>query len=572
MTGYYVIRFKDGTFIHINPYSSTIPHGFSTEISQSQVLAIRYKDTNGNNIYKCFQGNKTDESGRVWNFSLSGATYTITITPQSGSMTQVSQNLNSKSNSNCQVALLYCDGNPDIDETFRLGIKNIYEHSTYISNDRVFAAYIDGNKFSTDNYSSIGETFDDATIYVAQEVPSSMYWKCACNLKTDGTFFLWEYVRNERRAEFVSNDIFDSNWYDAGSTVSYFSIRFTQDDIEIFVPPTDPYSDGGESNEGGGTGDFDLTSDPIDFPDLPTLSAVDTGFISLFNPSLSELQALANYMWDGSLFDLSTWQKLFADPMDAILGLSIVPVAVPDAGQSNIKVGNIATPISMNKASTQYVTVDCGTLNVNEYWGAYLDYEPYSKAEIYLPYCGIHPIAIDDIMGKAVHVKYNVDILSGACCAMVKCGDSVLYSFIGQCASSIPISGTDFTQMINGIISAAVSVGSMVASGGATAPLAVPSLANTAINSMKPSIEKSGAMGGTGGMLAIQKPYLILTRPKQALPSNQNKYTGYPSYITCNLGDLSGYTEIEKIHLEGFTGTDFELQETLKLLETGVIF
>lgn len=339
-------------------------------------------------------------------------------------------------------------------------------------------------------------------------------------------------------------------------------------------PSSDPYAKDpdGESGTGGGTGSFDGTGDNIDTPSLPTLSSVDTGFITLFNPTIAQLKELASYMWNGSLFDLNTWQKLFADPMDAILGLSVVPVAVPNGDTGEVKVGNISTGVSMTKAASQYVVVDCGTINVNEYWGGYLDYDPYTKAELYLPYCGIHQIATDDIMGKAVHVVYHVDILSGACCAYVKCGGSVLYSFIGQCASSIPISGTDFTNVINGVISAAVSVGSMVATGGASAPLAVPALAQTAVNSMKPSIEKSGAMGGTGGMLAVQTPYLILTRPRQALPARQNTFTGYPSFITEKLGDLSGYTEIEKIHLENISATESELSEIENLLKSGVIF
>ena len=178
---------------------------------------------------------------------------------------------------------------------------------------------------------------------------------------------------------------------------------------------------------------------------------------------------------------------------------------------------------------------------------------------------------LDDIMNKPVHVKYHIDILSGACAAFVKCGESVLYTFIGQCASSIPITGSDMTNVINGVINAAVSIGSMVATGGATAPLAVPSLASTAVNGMKPNIEKSGSMSGTGGMLGIQTPYLILTRPRQCLPASQNTFLGYPSFITASLGDISGYTEIENIHLDGIPCTDEELNEILSLLKNGVI-
>lgn len=333
---------------------------------------------------------------------------------------------------------------------------------------------------------------------------------------------------------------------------------------------TDPYGPGGGSGTGGGTGNFDGTGDNIDFPSLPTLSAVDTGFITLFNPSASQMKSLANYMW-GDLFDLNTWKKIFADPMDAILGMSIVPVAVPDGGSAEVTVGNISTGVQMNRAASQYVEVDCGTLNVNEYWGAYLDYDPYTKAEIYLPYIGIHPLATDDIMNKSVHVKYHIDILSGACCAYVKCGESVMYSFVGQCSCSIPITGNDWSNVVNGALSIAASIGTMVATGGATAPMAAATIASTAVNSMKPSVEKSGSMGGMGGMLGVQTPYLILNRPRQALPARQNTFTGYPSFITMKLSDCSGYTEIESIHLENLSATEQELSEIESLLKGGVI-
>lgn len=334
---------------------------------------------------------------------------------------------------------------------------------------------------------------------------------------------------------------------------------------------TDPYGDGGETEPGGGTGTFDDTGDDVDIPALPTTTAVDAGFITLFAPTAQELHNLATYMWS-DLFDVNTFKKIFADPMQAILGLSIVPVNIPVIASRPVKVGNISTDVNLGVAGSQYIEVDCGTLDIKEFWGAYLDYDPYTKAEIYLPYIGTHPLAVDDIMGKPVHVVYHVDILSGACCAYVKCGGSVLYSFVGQCASSIPITGDNWTNVINGALSIAGSIGTMVATGGASAPTAIPGIAATAINSFKPTVEKSGAMGGTGGLMGVQTPYIILTRPRQALPRDQDKYTGYPSYITENLADLEGYTEVEHIHLENVPATESELSEIETLLKSGVIF
>lgn len=340
--------------------------------------------------------------------------------------------------------------------------------------------------------------------------------------------------------------------------------------IPVPTPSNDPYSQGGESDTGGGTGDFDGTSVDVDFTALPTLSAVDTGFITLYNPSLAQLQSLASYMWSG-LFDLDTFKKLFADPMQAILGLSIVPGPVPNGGTQNVRIGNIDSGISMTKALTQYIDIDCGTLNVEEFWGAYLDYEPYTKAEIFLPFIGVHQISIDDIMNKAVQIKYHIDLLSGGCACEIKCGGSVLYTFIGSCAVSIPVTGSDWTNLINGVLSAASAIGTMVATGGASAPAAVSTLASTAVNSLKPSIEKSGSIAGAGGLLAGKVPVLILTRPRQALPGNQNAFTGYPAFITRSLGSLSGYTEVHSIRLSVPNATEAEIDEIEELLKGGVI-
>ena len=363
---------------------------------------------------------------------------------------------------------------------------------------------------------------------------------------------------------------------------STYESTFTDFYEGIETASSDPYDPAGTSDTGGGTGDLDGTSDTIDIPSLPALSAVDTGFISLFNPTLSQLNALASYMWS-SLFDVATFKKLVNDPMSCILGLSIVPVNVPSGSAREITVGNIVTTVSMNVATSQYVSVDCGTLNVNEYWGAYLDYAPHTKVSIYLPYCGTHDLDIDDVMGKAVHVVYHVDILTGGCVAFVKCGSSVLYSFTGTCATQVPISNNDFSNTIKSLVDIGVAVGGTLATGGMTAPLTAGTVggalgqgaemfAGSTINGgMKPNVQKSGSMGSSIGLLGIQKPYLMLTRPRQCVPKYQNEFTGYPAYITRTLSDVSGYTEIYNIHLDGISATESELNEIDSLLKSGVI-
>lgn len=428
----------------------------------------------------------------------------------------------------------------------------------------------DGIFIITDNKFTIVESNLWSVFYTNQGYhwPIIMNYTSGMNLNTATWGILEAFVNtSDERSSQVKTD----GYYPTGAINLMRWLLSTNPKPDKVDPSLDdPYGPGGDIKPGGGEGDFDNTSDPIDFPPMPTLSAVDTGFLTLFNPSLAQLQELSRYMWS-DLFDVEGWKKLFANPMDAILGLTIVPVAVPEAGTGVVSVGNISTGISMTKAAGQYVDVDCGTLNVNEYWGAYLDYDPYTKAEIYLPFIGIHALSTDDIMQKPVHVKYRIDLLSGACCAYVKCGNSVLYSFVGQCSSAVPTTSSDWTNIINGALSIAGSIGSMVATGGASAPMTAGAIASAAVNSLKPNIEKSGSMGGMGGMLGVQQPYIILTRPRQALPPKLSSYTGFPSFMTKVLGDLSGFTIIDSIHLENIPATGAELSEIEALLKEGVI-
>lgn len=357
---------------------------------------------------------------------------------------------------------------------------------------------------------------------------------------------------------------------------------------EDLTDPNDPFDDDADSDTGGGTGgedqdNWDDDGDEIPVPELPTLSAVDTGFIALYNPTVAQLQSLASYMWSGA-FDLNSFRKIVADPMDVILGLSIVPVDVPSSSTAEVNVGNIGTGIYMLKASSQYVEVDCGTIDVHENDHSYLDYSPYTKVTLILPYIGAQELSIDEINGQTLGVKYHVDVLSGACVAFVTIGGNVVHQYAGQCAVSIPITSKDFTQTIQAIcqlVGAGIGAGvGIAASGGMSAPItaamvaggtsAAASGAMNVVNS-KPTFSKTGSIAGSAGLLAVQKPYLIFEKPKKCKPGDQQTYTGYPSIITRSLGSLSGFTQVRDIHLNGIPCTDSERDEMLTLMREGII-
>lgn len=358
-------------------------------------------------------------------------------------------------------------------------------------------------------------------------------------------------------------------------------------DAEVKPADDDPYSgeDGKEdpSGPGGGGGDddqdnYDDDSDPNPVPPLPGITAVDTGFITLYNPSLYQLRQLASYMWDVT-FDIEQLKKMFAEPMECILGLSIVPVNVPAGSARNVQLGNITTNVSMTVASSQYVEVNCGTIKVSEKWHSYLDYSPYTKMSIFLPFIGSHELDIDLIIGATLGVVYHIDVLSGGCVAFVTVNGNVRYEFAGQCAMSVPVTARDFTQTILALAQLVGNAGAAVMSGGLSAPVSAASIAggvtaaaNTANNviSNKPRIQKSGTIGGSNGILGSRKPYIIIERPKLCAPAEQNRYTGYPAYITYTLSELNGFTQVQNIHLD-IPCTDSERDEIMTLLREGVI-
>ena len=360
---------------------------------------------------------------------------------------------------------------------------------------------------------------------------------------------------------------------------NYTDVRITeyiQDIVLDHVPGGDPYAPGGISEPEAGEATFDFTSEPIDFQDAPAIGAYDTGMVSLYVPTAANLQSLASYLWAGA-FDVNNFRKLVADPMDVIIGLSIVPLTATQIGTTSatLMVGNISTTVSMPRANKQYVVVDCGTINILPKWGAYLDFAPYSKLQLFLPYIGYVDISPDDCMNTTISVKYVIDILSGSCVAQVKCSDHVLYEYSGTCSCPCPVTAGQYQNVVMGAlrgIGAVAAIAGGYSSGNVGAAMSgLNEAISTVRDSVKPEVSRSGGFGGSSGLMGHQTPYLVLTIPRLCIPGEQEKMIGYPSFVTSLLGDLTGFCAIETIHISGIAGASTDdLDEIDTLLKRGV--
>lgn len=354
------------------------------------------------------------------------------------------------------------------------------------------------------------------------------------------------------------------------------NILINADGVDI----DNPYNDDDNSGTGGGDGDGTPTDDDTQPDDgVPSISITNTGLISLYAPSLSELQSFGNYLWSDA-FSLDTFKKLFSDPMDAILGMSIVPLNLSGVTSSLI-IGNVDTGLSAPKLSQQYYTVDCGSFTVQPDINSYLDYSPYTRFSVFLPYIGFQTLDADDIMGQTLNIKYKVDVLTTALICEIRVDDHLRYSFSGTCGTSIPITAQNWGSMIQSVVSSAttlvgLAVGAAAApvTGGASLGLsavgAAGSIAGNSL-SMKPDIQKGGNLGGSPGFMGWQIPFLIRYTPRRVNSKSQQTYTGYPSLITSKLSEVHGYTEIQSINLSVSGATDSECVEIDRQLKQGVI-
>lgn len=372
-------------------------------------------------------------------------------------------------------------------------------------------------------------------------------------------------------------------WDDLTQLQSLLNSIKPLDGVSIFGDPIDPEQpsqdenpsvpgggggEGGEQIPGGGNG-YDPKSDEIEFPVLPTNGAVDCGAVKTFVVSKAILTSLFNRLWNTGIFDITTWQKLLEAPLDSLIGLQCVPITPAAPNTDTIYLGSFNTLVDAPVVTTQYYTIDCGECKINEFFGSALDYTN-TRVEIYLPFIGVRELETSDVMNMLLSVKYNYDIITGDLVANIKCGKSVLYKFPGNVKSTIPVSSrtnTQIEQMLRIIPSAAVVAGA----GGAGAAAAIASNAiNIAMS--KRIVQRSGDISGSAGLLDEFTPYIILHRPMLSLAASMRSAKGYRSNITATLSSLSGYTEVEYIHLTGIDGaTDTELSEIEALLKKGVI-
>lgn len=382
-------------------------------------------------------------------------------------------------------------------------------------------------------------------------------------------------------------------------------------DGELYEERPDEDIEYGEtSGPGGGAGgSFDNASDSVDFASLPSGGAAASGLVTMFAPTPSQMSAFGNFLW-ATLFDanfdsfLTSLKKWVNDPIESVIQLAAYPVTPPSGSAVTLKFCGIrsdlvGTGVSMNKCTSQFMDFDFGQITTPAYWKQALDYSPYTKVSIYLPYIGICPLASDDVIDATLQLKYHIDLLTGGFSAELKVTkniagtslSSVLYNWSGNMATQIPITSANFSQVFGSMMTAVAAIGvgaitggmGAAAAGGGAEAAGSAAIAGGALSgaghglaanignviNSKPHVTQSGRLDGTVGALSQFTPYLIIERPVQSLSSKFQEEQGYPSNVVQRLGDLSGMTVCEAPIMTGFSGATEEEKDAIRALLCG---
>lgn len=358
------------------------------------------------------------------------------------------------------------------------------------------------------------------------------------------------------------------------------------------VPPDDPW-DPFEPNPD--------PTDPINPPDAPDIGGIGTAFFHVYSPSAVTLRLIGDAFWSTNIIQQIV--NYFTSPLETILGLGIVPVKPQTGEATEVHFGLVGSGVNAPPVLSDYVIVNCGTRYLEPYYNSYLDYEPYTKMSMYIPYVGEFDLNPDECTGKTIGVKIYVNVITGDLVGMVTANGTLIYTGAANCFRQLPVTSADMSQLIQSAVSAITTI----ASAGAAGEAGVISGAKKGVTpefgermsgaaSMVASIEagaplvkdvmsaklhyhRCGQIGTGSGQLAYQKPYLTILRPNLMLPdgaedgvsSDLKAMKGYPSNQIMPLTNASGMTVIEDCRLSIPGATDQEIAEALEIMKGGYI-
>lgn len=338
---------------------------------------------------------------------------------------------------------------------------------------------------------------------------------------------------------------------------------------------------GWQDNPFNGIGNTDPNNytDKIDL-NKPTLSNVNV-FNRSFAVTSNNVRQLADFLWNADETKFNEIVKGLAlmgeNPMNGIIDLRLFPfnVALKNSATTaeHIVIGRTDTGVSGIKLTENVNSlIDLGECTFFTKFKNFLDYEPYTTAQLYIPYIGVVPVSTAEFMGHKISAKMIVDYTTGAGTAIVFKDDIPFIYRNGVVGVSIPMTGTDSANYASTVIGNVVNGAMGIAS--ASVADSMSGLVNSA-NQMYSGFttpvqyQEASASSPSVATWQPQKCYFIIDRPILNVPDNYGRTVGYACEVTGKLSDFKGFTVVSNPEIS-FKCTETEKTMLSQLLTAGV--
>ena len=256
-------------------------------------------------------------------------------------------------------------------------------------------------------------------------------------------------------------------------------------------------------------------------------------------------------------------------------------VLIPTLTKQSVEVTKLANDVP------QYLIVADFQINAE----SFLDYEPYTTYDIFLPFLSWVNLQADLILNNRIIVYYVLDYASGNADVNIYdvTNDKVIYTSSCQLGVKLGLTTTsqrevndnrnaNNTNLAIGTLSSIVAIVGGIASynpvavGGGAISLG-KTIGSYVQNNNTNYLHASGNISSGNGGLYLPKDVKI--RKTKLKPKNYNedyfKLKGRPLNEYRNLSDLKGYTIVGEIHIENMKATKQEIEQIDTILKNGFI-
>lgn len=324
---------------------------------------------------------------------------------------------------------------------------------------------------------------------------------------------------------------------------------------------------GGTGEDDGGYQDTTNNSDATD--ENVTVNMCDL-LTSTYKVTATQLKAFGNFLWSDSLTD--NIKLLNNSPIENVVSVKAMPLNL--AGTSTtISLGNVNSGVEGLRVENSYIKSVIGSITVPRIYNNFVDFE-YSEITLFLPLIGtITNLDPKEVLGYTITLKYDFDVITGDCLAMLfnnrGGGENCIGVYKANCSIDIPLTASNRAQVQSGYLSSIV--------GGATSiitknPFGLVASGLNAISREYHS-KSNGCVSGVTSQGLPKNAYLTIVENATQIPSNYSKTYGRPCNLTKKLKDVKGFTVCDKnIRLTNINCTYTEKEELRNLLSSGVIF